>query len=178
MPYSSLAQERFFNVNRNRLERQGVNVGEWNRASKGMKLPKRIKKKKVSIKVDNHMRSFGEEEGGKIKINLHKHKGDKQELADTVYHESYHAKHPKATEKVTYKVTRRAMKNMPLSEKEKLAAKVKANHYKSGDLKRKFKMGRVHHKAGDFIMRMNESKSSIKTNSKPSLRKIAVDGLI
>lgn len=140
-----------------------------------MKLPKRKKK----IVVDNHMKAFGEEEGGKIKINVRKHKGDKEELADTVYHESYHARHPKATEKVTYKVTRRAMKTMPLSEKEKLVAKVKSNHYKSGALKRKFKMGRVHHKAGDFITRMNESKSSEKqTNSKPSLRRVAIDGLV
>lgn len=40
MPYKSLAQERYFNVNRTKLEAQGVNVDEWNRASKGMKLPK------------------------------------------------------------------------------------------------------------------------------------------
>ena len=41
MPYKSLAQERYFNANRGRLERQGVDVNEWNQASKGMKLPKR-----------------------------------------------------------------------------------------------------------------------------------------
>lgn len=35
MPYKSLAQERYFNANRPRLEAQGVNVGEWNAASKG-----------------------------------------------------------------------------------------------------------------------------------------------
>ena len=39
MPYKSLAQERFFNANRAKLERQGVNVDEWNQASKGMSLP-------------------------------------------------------------------------------------------------------------------------------------------
>jgi hypothetical protein len=137
------------------------------------------KSKKKKIVVDNHISGYGEEEGGKIKINVRRHKGDKQELADTVFHESYHAKHPKATEKTTYKVTRKVMKNMPVSEQDKLAAKVKANHYKSGALKRKFKMGRAHHKAGDFITRMNESKSSIKkTNSKPSLRRISIDGLV
>ena len=140
-----------------------------------MKLPKRKKK----VVIDNHIKAFGEEEGGKIKINVRKHKGDKKELADTIVHESYHAKHPKATEKTTYKVTRKVMKNMPVSEQDKLVARVKANHYKSGALKRKFKMGRVHHKAGDFITRMNESKSSEKqTNSKPSLRRIAIDGMI
>lgn len=40
MPYQSLKQERFFNANRSALEAKGVNVDEWNAASKGMKLPK------------------------------------------------------------------------------------------------------------------------------------------
>ncbi len=43
MPYKSLAQERYFNANRARLQREGVNVGEWNEASKGKKLPARAK---------------------------------------------------------------------------------------------------------------------------------------
>lgn len=41
MPYKSLAQERFFNANRGKLEKQGVDVNEWNQASKGKNLPKR-----------------------------------------------------------------------------------------------------------------------------------------
>ena len=45
MPYKSLKQERFFNTHRKELEAQGVNVGEWNQASKGKKLPLRAKKK-------------------------------------------------------------------------------------------------------------------------------------
>ena len=45
MPYKSLAQERYFNANRGKLERQGVDVNEWNQASKGMTLPKRAKPK-------------------------------------------------------------------------------------------------------------------------------------
>ena len=45
MPYKSRAQEQYFNANRKKLERQGVNVDEWNKASKGMKLPKKINKK-------------------------------------------------------------------------------------------------------------------------------------
>lgn len=45
MPYKSLAQERYFNANRRKLERAGVNVEEWNKASKGKRLPKRKKKK-------------------------------------------------------------------------------------------------------------------------------------
>lgn len=49
MPYKSLAQERYFNANRAKLERQGVNVDEWNAASKGKKLPKRAKKKHLGV---------------------------------------------------------------------------------------------------------------------------------
>ncbi len=43
MPFKSLAQERYFNANRQKLESQGVNVNEWNQASKGLKLPTKIK---------------------------------------------------------------------------------------------------------------------------------------
>lgn len=46
MPYASKAQEKYFNANRKKLEAQGVNVNEWNKASKGLKLPKRINEKK------------------------------------------------------------------------------------------------------------------------------------
>lgn len=46
MPYKSRAQEKYFNANRAKLERQGVDVDEWNSASKGKKLPKKVKKQK------------------------------------------------------------------------------------------------------------------------------------
>ncbi len=46
MPFKSEAQEKFFNANRAKLEKQGVNVDEWNKASKGKKLPKKVKKAK------------------------------------------------------------------------------------------------------------------------------------
>ena len=49
MPYKSQAQERYFNANRGKLERQGVNVDEWNRASKGKHLPKKVSKKHRGI---------------------------------------------------------------------------------------------------------------------------------
>jgi len=39
MPYASRAQAAFFNTHRKQLERQGVDVDEWNKASKGEKLP-------------------------------------------------------------------------------------------------------------------------------------------
>ena len=52
MPYKSLAQERFFNANRAKLEKQGVDVGEWNAASKGKALPKHAAKgRKVKLNL-------------------------------------------------------------------------------------------------------------------------------
>lgn len=42
MPYKSLKQERFFNANKAELEKKGVDVNEWNAASKGKKLPTRF----------------------------------------------------------------------------------------------------------------------------------------
>jgi hypothetical protein len=45
MPYKSKAQEEYFNTHRTELEKKGVNVEEWNKASKGKKLPKRAKKR-------------------------------------------------------------------------------------------------------------------------------------
>lgn len=45
MPYASKAQERYFNYNKEKLKAQGVDVDEWNKASKGKKLPERIGEK-------------------------------------------------------------------------------------------------------------------------------------
>lgn len=44
--YKSRAQEIYFNIHKRQLEKQGVNVNEWNAASKGIKLPKKVKAKK------------------------------------------------------------------------------------------------------------------------------------
>jgi hypothetical protein len=46
MPYKSEAQRKFFHANKTKLEKQGVNVKEWDKASKGKKLPKKVQKKK------------------------------------------------------------------------------------------------------------------------------------
>lgn len=46
MPYKSKAQAAYFNIHKKQLERQGVNVNEWNKASKGKKLSKTASKKK------------------------------------------------------------------------------------------------------------------------------------
>lgn len=45
MPYKSKAQAAYFNIHKRELEKQGVDVEEWNKASKGKKLPERVKKK-------------------------------------------------------------------------------------------------------------------------------------
>ena len=47
-PFVSKAQQRYFEANRAKLERQGVNVGEWEQASKGKELPERAKKQDVT----------------------------------------------------------------------------------------------------------------------------------
>lgn len=43
MPYKSKAQAAYFNIHKSALERQGVDVNEWNQASKGKKLPEHVK---------------------------------------------------------------------------------------------------------------------------------------
>lgn len=50
MPFKSKAQQGYFNANRGKLEAQGVNVDEWNSASKGMKLPSKTKPQKTKAK--------------------------------------------------------------------------------------------------------------------------------
>lgn len=46
MPYKSLAQAGYFHAHKAELEKQGVDVDEWDAASKGKKLPE---KKKPSL---------------------------------------------------------------------------------------------------------------------------------
>jgi hypothetical protein len=50
MPYVSQAQERYFNVNRGKLEKQGVDVNEWNAASKGKPLPEKLHEMKRPLR--------------------------------------------------------------------------------------------------------------------------------
>jgi len=50
VPYKSKAQAAYFNIHKKELEKQGVDVDEWNRASKGKKLPERVKKKSGKAK--------------------------------------------------------------------------------------------------------------------------------
>lgn len=44
MPYASKAQAAYFNIHKREMERKGVNVREWNEASKGLKLPSHARK--------------------------------------------------------------------------------------------------------------------------------------
>jgi hypothetical protein len=50
MPYKSQAQAAYFNIHKKELEKEGVNVNEWNEASKGKKLPKKVSKLKTMKK--------------------------------------------------------------------------------------------------------------------------------
>lgn len=45
MPYKSKAQEAYFNANKGKLESEGVDVDEYNEASKGKDLPARLSPK-------------------------------------------------------------------------------------------------------------------------------------
>lgn len=47
MPYASKAQEGYFHAHKDMLEKQGVDVNEWDAASKGKSLPE---KKKPSLR--------------------------------------------------------------------------------------------------------------------------------
>jgi hypothetical protein len=46
MPFKSEAQRRYFEANKAKLEKQGVNGKEWEESSKGLKLPERAPKAK------------------------------------------------------------------------------------------------------------------------------------
>lgn len=46
MPYKSEAQRKYFNANRDKLEKEGVDVGEYNKKSKGKHLPEHSRKSK------------------------------------------------------------------------------------------------------------------------------------
>lgn len=116
----------------------------------------------------------------KIEIHVkHKQHKDKAELASTIKHEIYHAKHPKATEKETYKATRKT--KISPSEQAQLIAKLrtKSLNYKGGAVKRKFKMGKSELKPGDMITKMNTLKKSINKDKKSiSKTKLSIMGLV
>jgi len=143
------------------------------------------KNKKYKIVINNKLKAFGQTDTSKklIEINKKKHKGDKAQLADTIKHEKYHAAHPKASEKTTYKKTDvhskseemnllAKLKNAPLETKKKL-------NYKKGSLKRKFGM-KGSTKPGDFIAKANAMKQKrvINNNQSASRVRVARMGLV
>lgn len=84
----------------NRLKFKGQPIfGETDDKKRIIKINKKLSKKKT-----------------KKKLNAHKY----PELADTIYHENLHAKHPKMTEKIAYKKTHKAIKKMDKKGKQKL----------------------------------------------------------
>jgi len=177
MPFRSEAQRRFLYAKHPSIAKR------WSEEFPNQgKLPLHArKKKKVKITVNNKLKEYGNEENGKIEINLRKHKGDKAELADTIHHELLHAKHPKASEKQIQKKTKIEMSKMTYAEKERLAAKVrmKGLNYKGGALKRKFKMGRGNVEPGAFINKLNESKhKKLAKNRGISPKKLGIMGLV
>ena len=50
MPFKSEAQRRYFEANKTKLEKQGVDVKEWEESSRGLKLPERVPRKKSRAK--------------------------------------------------------------------------------------------------------------------------------
>lgn len=52
MPFVSQAQAGYFHTHRKRLQREGVDVDEWDAATKGKSLPRRVSPKKPE-KVKN-----------------------------------------------------------------------------------------------------------------------------
>ena len=50
MPFKSEAQRRYFEANKAKLEKQGVDVKEWEESSRGLKLPERAPRRKPSKK--------------------------------------------------------------------------------------------------------------------------------
>lgn len=60
MPFKSLAQQRYFLANKEKLEAQGVNVSEWQKATGDKRLPERLgktKKQKDSEKLKRALKS-------------------------------------------------------------------------------------------------------------------------
>ena len=50
MPEKSKAQAAYFNIHKKELEKKGVDVDEWNIATKGKNLPYKVKKSKKKKK--------------------------------------------------------------------------------------------------------------------------------
>ena len=74
MPYRSLAQEGYFHTHRRQLAAQGVDVGEWDAATKGQHLPERAMKTKT---VNLGSKGSFQEKPGSLHAMLHVPEGEK-----------------------------------------------------------------------------------------------------
>ena len=63
MPYKSDAQRRYFNANRDELEAEGVDVDEWNKSSKGKKLPEKVTKQGSTMNAIQELAKQAANEG-------------------------------------------------------------------------------------------------------------------
>ena len=88
MPYKSLAQERYFNANRGKLEREGVDVDEWNEASKGEQLPM----KTHTVHLDQAGKKPFKIKEGSLHAMLHIPQDEK--IGETRLHEALHSRNP------------------------------------------------------------------------------------
>lgn len=59
MPYESKAQAAYFNIHKAELEKKGVDVDEWNSASKGKQLPEHKMKDKKEEKKSHKKKKHG-----------------------------------------------------------------------------------------------------------------------
>lgn len=167
MPFVSQKQAKWMFANHPTMAK------EW--ASKTRSIKALPVKKKAKIAINNKLKgALGSmnPKTNEIQINIKKHKGDRRELASTIKHELMHVKHPKMTEKEVYKRT--AKTKIPPMEQSKLIAKLrhKTLNYKTGALKRKFKVDKSEKvEPGYFINKANEQRQLSK-------RDVAIRGLI
>ncbi len=90
MPFASRAQARFFNANRGRLEREGVDVDEWNHATDFSSLPERSNMKSHNVDLGKKG-SFHVKEGALHQM-LHVPEG--QKIGKERMRQAAHSKNP------------------------------------------------------------------------------------
>ncbi len=82
----------------------------------------------IKHKTDNKMRSMGEYDERTRKVRINKKmakKAGRGQVLDTIVHEEYHVRNPKATEKTTYKKTKQIKKKLTPKAKAKLYGRYK-----------------------------------------------------
>lgn len=122
----------------------------------------------TKYRIHNKSRDFGSYDESKDLILINKKrnkKAGKGELLDSIVHESLHAKHKKMSERDVRRKTAKMIANMSPNEKAKYYAKLKtkALNYKTGALKRKYKMdASVETPPGTFITKANDDRANFR----------------